>query len=163
MYNCYMDKTKFKKYNKFEEFNEDSYNLTEYIRNNTNNFTIAEKIDYARNVYNKLILNSYIVMGKVPNEIKLLLHCDVCEVKFSMDNMIKNRLTHPEISDDDYIKIPSIIKNPSKYYKSKSGYDVILFKECEKYYKLVIKTTRNKKEIFIKSLHLLNVDRYRKY
>ena len=102
-------------------------------------------------------------MGKVPNEIKLLLHCDVCEVKFSMDNMIKNRLTHPEVSDDDYIKIPSIIKNPSKYYKSKSGYDVILFKECEKYYKLVIKTTRNKKEIFIKSLHLLNVDRYRKY
>ncbi|MCD7879852.1 MAG: hypothetical protein LUG16_07970 [Candidatus Gastranaerophilales bacterium] len=51
----------------------------------------------------------------------------------------------------------------SKYYKSKSGYDVILFKESEKYYKLVIKTTKNRKENFVKSLHLLNAERYYKY
>ena len=50
-----------------------------------------------------------------------------------MDNMIKNKLAHPEVSIDDYKKISSIIKNPSKYYKSKSGYDVILFKADEKY------------------------------
>ncbi len=55
------------------------------------------------------------------------------------------------------------MKSPSKYYKPKSGYDVILFKADEKYYKLVIKTTKNRKENFVKSLHLLNVDRYRKY
>lgn len=77
--------------------------------------------------------------------------------------MIKNKLAHPEVSINDYKKIPSIIKNPSKYYKSKSGYDVILFKANEKFYKLVIKTTKNKKENFVKSLHLLNADRYRKY
>lgn len=80
-----------------------------------------------------------------------------------MDNMIKNRLTHPEVTNDDYAKIPQIVREPSKYYKSKSGYDVILFRAEEKYYKLVIKTTKNKKENFVKSLHLLNEDRYRKY
>ena len=45
----------------------------------------------------------------------------------------------------------------------KNGYDVILFKEDEKYYKLVIKTTANKNENFVKSLHLLNYNRYIKY
>ena len=80
-----------------------------------------------------------------------------------MDNMIKIRLAHPEVTDNDYSKIPSIIKSPSKYYKSKSGYDVILFKADAKYYKLVIKTTKNRKENFVKSLHLLNADRYNKY
>ena len=84
-------------------------------------------------------------------------------LNFSMDNMIKNRLAHPEVADEDYAKIPNIIKNPSKYYKSKTAFDIILFKEDEKYYKLVIKTTRNRKENFVKSLHLLNKDRYNKY
>ena len=77
--------------------------------------------------------------------------------------MIKNKLSHPEVTDSDYFKIISIIKNPSKYYKTKSGYDVILFKEDEKCYKLVVKTTKNRKENFVKSLHLLNKERYEKY
>ena len=80
-----------------------------------------------------------------------------------MDNMIKNKLIHPEVTNEDYKKIPKIIKNPSKFFKSKNGYDVILFKEDEKFYKLVIKTTQNKKENYVKSLHLLNYERYRKY
>ena len=33
----------------------------------------------------------------------------------------------------------------------------------EKYYKLVIKTTKNKEENFVKSLHFLNKERYYKY
>ena len=40
---------------------------------------------------------------------------------------------------------------------------LILFKTDEKYYKLVIKTTKNRKENFVKSLHLLNAERYKKY
>ena len=70
---------------------------------------------------------------------------------------------HPEVTISDYLKIPNIVSNPSKVLKSKNGYDVILFKADEKYYKLVIKTTANKDENFVKSLHLLNYDRYIKY
>lgn len=158
-----MKKISIKKYNNFTEFNNDACYLTEYIRNNTENMTGPEKIDYARQVFNKNILNSYIIIGHLPETIKKLLNCCENELKFSIDNMIKNRLAHPEVTNEDYAKIPQIVTNPSKYYKSKSGYDVILFRAEEKYYKLVIKTTKNKKENFVKSLHLLNEDRYRKY
>lgn len=152
-----------KKYNNLDEFSKDGYNLAEYVRRNTAGMPESSKIAYARNVYNETILNSYIVIGHISKEIQQLLNCSNSELKFSMDNMIKNRLAHPEVINEDYRKIPSIIKNPSKYYKSKTGYDVILFKADEKFYKLVIKTTKNRKENFVKSLHLLNEDRYRKY
>ena len=99
----------------------------------------------------------------MPNNIIDILNSSSNILKFSVDNLIKNILTHPEVLFDDYVKIPKIIKDPSKYYKIKSGYDVILFKEDEKYYKLVIKTTKNRKENFVKSLHLLNKERYNKY
>lgn len=158
-----MREIKPKKYSSFEEFNKDGCYLAEYIKNNTGTLNESEKIAYARKVYSEAILNSYIVIGFISDDIKKLLNSDKCELKFSIDNMIKNRLAHPEVVDEDYIKIPQIVKEPSKYYKSKSGYDVILFKADEKYYKLVIKTTKNRKENFVKSLHLLNVDRYRKY
>lgn len=157
-----MDKIKPKKYNSLDEFSNDGYNLAEYVKHNTAGMPELSKIAYARNVYNTAILNSYIVIGYISKEIKQLLNCSNSELKFSMDNMIKNRLSHPEVCDEDYRKIPLIIKNPSKYYKSKTGYDVILFKADEKFYKLVIKTTKNRKENFVKSLHLLNEDRYRK-
>ena len=152
-----------KKYSNFEEFSKDSCNLTEYIRNNTDGLSNSEKIAYARQVFNPSVLNSYIVIGFISEDIRKLLNCTKCELKFSIDNMIKNRLSHPEVEDNDYAKIPLIVKSLSKYYKSKTGYDVILFKADKKYYKLVIKTTKNRKENFVKSLHLLNFDRYCKY
>ena len=39
----------------------------------------------------------------------------------------------------DYLKIPKIAKNPSKILKSKNGYDIMLFYEKNKYYKLIVK------------------------
>ena len=108
-------------------------------------------------------MNSRLTIGFLSDDVKNILGSNAKLLNFSMDNMIKNRLAHPEVTDEDYVKIVKIIKSPSKYYKSKNGYDVILFKEDEKYYKLVIKTTRNRKENFVKSLHLLNKDRYNKY
>ena len=158
-----MDTFKTKKYSDFEEFIEDGYNLAQHIKNNTINLKDSDKINYARQIYSKEILNRYIVVGNINNDIKKLLNCSNCELKFSMDNMIKNQLAHSEVPNKDYYKIPSIINSPSKYFKSKNGYDVILFKSDEKYYKLVIKTTKNRKENFVKSLHLLNKDRYLKY
>ena len=122
------------KYKNFSDFNCDSRYLAEYVR-----------------------------IGFLSDDVKNILGSNAKLLNFSMDNMIKNRLAHPEVTDEDYVKIVKIIKSPSKYYKSKNGYDVILFKEDEKYYKLVIKTTRNRKENFVKSLHLLNKDRYNKY
>ena len=52
-----------------------------------------------------------------------------------------------------------------KIIKECSDYGIINLRKLEKIedYKLVIKTTRNHKENFVKSLHLLNADRYNKY
>ncbi len=158
-----MKEIKPKKHFNFIEFNREAENIIEFINNSTERLLDKEKIEFARKVFNASILNSYIVVGQLSDEIEKLLNCSCKELKFSMDNMIKNRLAHPEVTDEDYAKIQSIVKSPSKYFKSKSGYDVILFKECDKYYKLVIKTTKNRKENFVKSLHLLNAERYRKY
>lgn len=151
------------KYTSFKEFNKDSCNLVEYVKNNTSVLSDIEKISYARKVFTKEILNSCLTVGKLNNNIVQLLSSRSNILLFSMDNMIKNRLSHPEVTNEDYLKILSIIRSPSKYYRTKSGHDVILFKEDEKCYKLVIKTTKNRKENFVKSLHLLNKERYNKY
>ncbi len=151
------------KYKNFLDFNKDSCHLTEYVLHNTNGLSITQKVEFARRVFTKDVLNSCITIGLLSEDIKNLLGSKTNILNFSMDNMIKNKLSHPEVTDKDYAKIPNIIKYPSKYFKSKNGYDVILFKADEKYYKLVIKTTHNKKENFVKSLHLLNKDRYDKY
>ncbi len=151
------------KYKHFSDFNCDSRHFAEYVRKNTIGMSVAQQIEFARKVYTKDLLNSRLTVGFLSDDVKNMLGSNAKLLNFSMDNMIKNRLSHPEVTDEDYAKIVKIIKSPSKYYRSKSGYDVILFKEDEKYYKLVIKTTRNRKENFVKSLHLLNKDRYNKY
>ena len=150
-----------KEYTDFKEFYNDVLNLVEDIK--AKNLNQTEQISFARKYILKDTLNNYTKIGILPNNILDILNCSSNILKFSVDNLIKNILTHPEVLFDDYVKIPKIIKNPSKYYKIKSGYDVILFKEDEKYYKLVIKTTKNRKENFVKSLHLLNKERYNKY
>lgn len=152
-----------KKYTNFEEFSKNSFLLVEYVNNNTQGMNDVQKISYARKFFTKEVLNSCLTFGCLNENIVELLGSRSNIIKFSMDNMIKNRLSHPELTNQDYLKILSIIKNPSKYYKTKSGYDVILFKEDEKCYKLVIKTTKDRKENFVKSLHLLNKERYEKY
>ena len=159
----YMDSICKKKYTDFEEFNKDCSLLVEYVSNNTQEKDVSQKILYARKVFTREVLNSCLTVGCLNENIVKLLGSRSNILKISMDNMIKNRLAHPEVTNQDYLKILSIVKNPSKYYKTKSGYDVILFKEDEKCYKLVIKTTKNRKENFVKSLHLLNKERYEKY
>ncbi len=152
-----------KKYKNFIDFNAGANRLVEYVLKHTEGFSDSQKVAYARNVFTKDVLNSCLTVGFLSENLKNLLGSKVNYLNFSMDNMIKNRLSHPEVNDSDYTKIADIINAPSKYYKSKSGYDIILFKADDKYYKLVIKTTHNRKENFVKSLHLLNEDRYKKY
>lgn len=152
-----------KTYSNFEDFDKNCTLLIEYINNNTIGMNESQKILYARKFFTKEVLNSCLTIGRLNEKIVILLDSKSNILKFSMDNIIKNKLAHPEVMAQDYLKISSIIKNPSKYYKTKSGYDVILFKEDEKCYKLVIKTTKNRKENFVKSFHLLNKERYEKY
>ena len=158
-----MDSYVKKKYTNFEEFYKDSIELVEIIQSGTLQLDDKQKINYARRILSKNVLNSFIKIGHINEDIVKLLESRSNILLFSIDNMIKNILSHPEVTAQDYSKIAIIIKNPSKYYKTKSGYDVILFKKDNNCYKLVIKTTKNRKENYVKSLHLLNKERYNKY
>ena len=152
-----------KKYINFKDYYSNADSFAEIINKKFLNIENARKIIFARELFTKDLLNSYFIAGFLSVDVKGLLGSNTNILKFSMDNMIKNQLAHPEVTYEDYQKIPLIIKSPSKYFKSKNGYDVILFKEDESFYKLVIKTIKNRKENFVKSLHLLNKDRYNKY
>ena len=152
-----------KEFKDFKEFNSKAEKLLDKYSKILSNKIENEQVLYIRENVEKELLISYIYISSLTNEIQQLLNSKNSNLKLSMDNYLKNRIMHPEVTIDDYLKIPNIINNPSKILKSKNGYDVILFKADEKYYKLVIKTTNDKNENFVKSLHLLNYDRYIKY
>ena len=106
-----------------------------------------------------LILN--INYGILTEEAQEILKSSIKEVRFSLDNIIKNRIKHPELDINDYKLIPEIIANPTKIVEDKE--DVLLFKNNNKYYKVVIKTTINKNENYIKSFRLLSEKEFNKY
>jgi len=152
-----------KEFKDFELFNKEAENLLNKYSDILSDKIEIEQVSYIRKNIDKEILISYVFISDLTDNVQLLLNSQNKSLKFSIDNYLKNRIMHPEVTINDYLKIPNIINNPSKILKSKNGYDVILFKADEKYYKLVIKTTANKDENFVKSLHLLNYDRYIKY
>ena len=152
-----------KEFKDFELFNKEAENLLDKYSDILSDKIEIEQVSYIRKNIDKEILISYVFISDLTDNVQLLLNSQNKSLKFSIDNYLKNRIMHPEVTINDYLKIPNIINNPSKILKSKNGYDVILFKADEKYYKLVIKTTANKDENFVKSLHLLNYDRYIKY
>ena len=80
-----------KKYNNFAEFNKDGRCLAEYVKNNTIGMTDSEKINYARFVFDKTILNSCIEVGRISDDIKNLLNCSKCELKLVGCNFLHRK------------------------------------------------------------------------
>ena len=152
-----------KEFKDFAEFYNYGYNLTKNIKSKTNNFLASERVEFARNNIYKSDLRGFINIGVISKDVINILDTTSNILKFSVENLIKNLLVHSDVTFDDYKKIPLISLKPNKIVKSKNGYDVMLFKADNKYYKLVIKTTKNKDENYIKSFHLLEQERYEKY
>ena len=152
-----------KEFKDFDEFNGEANFLLDKYSIILSDKIETEQVSFIRENIDIEILISYVFISNITNDVQILLNSKSKNLKLSLDNYLKNRIMHPEVTISDYLKIPNIVSNPSKVLKSKNGYDVILFKADEKYYKLVIKTTANKDENFVKSLHLLNYDRYIKY
>ena len=152
-----------KEFKDFEEFYNYGYNLTKNIKSKTDNFLASERVEFARNNIYKSDLRGFIKIGFIGKDVINILDTTSNILKFSVENLIKNLRVHSDVTFEDYKKIPLISSKPDKIVKSKNGYDVMLFKANNKYYKLVIKTTKNKDENYIKSFHLLEQERYEKY
>lgn len=151
------------KYTTFEEFYNAGYTLVKEIKSQTTGMLANERVIYARNYVVKDTMNTYIEICKLSEEAVTILNSSSNVLKFSIDNLVKNLITHSDVDYEDYEKIPLIAKRPSKIVKSKTNYDVMLFKGDKKYYKLVVKTTKNRKENFVKSFHIIQAERYERY
>lgn len=152
-----------KEYKNFKEFYEEAFNLAKNIKALTLGMSAPQRVAYARKYIERKILNNWINISCLSKNVILELKTSNDILKFSTDNLLKNLITHSDVCFEDYLKIPDIAKNPSKILESKNGYDVMLFKKDNKYYKLIVKTTKNKDENFVKSFHLLKEKRYEKY
>jgi len=152
-----------KEFKDFQEFYNYGYNLVSNIKSKTNDFLASERVEFARNNVYKSDLRCFIKIGFISKDVIAILDTNSNILKFSTENLVKNLLVHSDVTLENYKIIPLISSNPDKIVKSKNGYDVILFKAGNKFYKLVIKTTKNKAENYIKSFHLLEQERYEKY
>ena len=152
-----------KEFKDFQEFYNFGFKLVQNVKSKTNNLLASEKVEFARNNIFKSDLRCFIKIGFISKDVIAILDTNSNILKFSTENLVKNLLVHSDVTLDDYKIIPLISSNPDKIVKSKNGYDVMLFKAGNKFYKLVIKTTKNKAENYIKSFHLLEQERYEKY
>jgi SPP1 gp7 family putative phage head morphogenesis protein len=146
----------------FGKFNRKAYGLASFVEANKGN---ESDVDFSKRIYDKNTRRSFINMGNLTDEAKKMLKSETNEVKLSIETMIKNRLHHKDLNFYDYQKIPEILNNPSKMaYSIRDGKeDIILFNDKDKYYMLVVKTTNDKKENYIKSFRRLNEEEYNSY
>ncbi len=154
----------YKEYKKFGSFYNRGNELAQIIIKEKERNDDAVK--YARKLFDENTLRAYYNIGELPEEAVNLLNSETNELKFSIDNLLKNIINHKDLDVNDYKKIFEIIKNPSKTRKSKkqNSKDVILFSNKNKqYYMLVVKTTANKKENFIKSFRKMGEEEYNGY
>lgn len=147
----------------FEEFYSKAMSLSNRIKAMTMGQSALKRVLFARNYIDKETLKQYIYVGFLSKNVVDQPNTSTPKLKFSIDNFVKNLITHSDVLLEDYLQIPKIAENPLKILMSKNGYEIILFQEHEKYYKLVVKTTKNKNENFVKSFHLLREKRYNKY
>jgi len=152
-----------KEYFDFVVFYNEALKLVEQINSETIAFYADDKVKVARKNISKEMLNCYIKIGVMSDKVVNSLKTSNSSVKFSMDNLIKNIFKHNDIDFNSYLKIPLILKHPSKVIKLNNDYDIMLLKNDEKFYQLVVKTTKNREENFVKSFHLIQQKRYDKY
>lgn len=132
----------------FGKFNRKAYGLASAAKNTD------KPLQYARSIYDKNTLNSFYKIGNLSKDQMKLLNTDVPEIKFSLDSMIKNRIEHPDLNFYDYKKLDNIISSPDLIDLSRKPNHIVLTKNInDKPYKLIIKTTKNKKENFLVSFH----------
>lgn len=119
-------------------------------------------VGYARELYGETTLRSYIVIANLPKDIMAELGAETSPLKLSLDNYAKNKIKHGELTLDEYKYIQTILESPDKLKLENN--DLVLIKNNgKKLLKLVIKTTRNRKENYLKSYRQLKEKEYKKY
>ena len=104
-------------------------------------------------MFSKLDLNSFYIIGVLTREQADLLCSKSIKIKFSVDNLLKNILEHPEFDTKDYKNISEYI-NSADYILKKNNKNLIYFKINNQIYQIVVKCTQDYNELFITTFHI---------
>lgn len=141
-----------KEYNNFSEFYNICVSIIESNKEFLQNFSTQEKVKFIRQNIDKDILNCYLNVGNIFPNLANTIGSKTTLLKFSVDNMIKNLIEHPEITINEYKNISLYIEN-AEYILKKNNKNLIYFKIKEKIYQFVIKSTKAGNELFITTFH----------
>lgn len=98
-----------RKYVDFATMYEDSQNILKDILSKNSDTEAQELIKNIRKFYNKNILNSYFIIGNLPQYVVNSIESKTVVLKFSMDSLLKNIIEHPEINISEYEAISKYI------------------------------------------------------
>ena len=147
--------------NTFDELYKISISIIENKNNSYENYSVSEIIDFIRLNSDKNILNSYFIIGNIPNYIADKIQANTTTIKLSVDSLIKNILEHPELTLNEYKNLTKYLNN-AEYILLKNNKNLIYFKIENKIYQFVIKKTQNSEELFITTFHKASINQLNK-
>ena len=95
----------------------------------------------------------FIPIAKTTQTLQNLLHTKAKEIYLSAETLKDHLEKHPNVGVIDYSLLPLIIRDANVYrIKESKENHIVYFSKAKNYYKAAIKTTEDKKEIFLLSL-----------
>ena len=150
-----------RKINTFDELYNTSIAIIENSNNTFADYSVIEIINYIRNNTGKELLNSFYILGNIPNYVADEIQSKTTVIKFSVDSLIKNILEHPELTLNEYKNLSKYL-NSAEYILLKNNKNLIYFKIDNTIYQFVIKKTQNNEELFITTFHKASINQLNK-
>ena len=97
------------------------------------------------------------VIGNLPPHIKEVLRATTETLLFSADGFAKQLNHHPDLTTKEYADVFDKLKDCKEVYEGKDARIALIVKD-DRYYAVLIKTTRSKTENYLVSLHRLDKD-----
>ena len=147
--------------NTFDELYNTSISIIENGNNAFADYSVIEIINYIRNNSDKELLNSFHILGNIPNYVAKEIQSKTTVIKFSVDSLIKNIIEHPELTLNEYKNLSKYINN-AEYILLKNNKNLIYFKIDNTIYQFVIKKTQNSEELFVTTFHKASINQLNK-
>ena len=90
-----------KEFKDFELFNKEAELLLDKYSSILSDKIETEQVSFIRENIDKELLISYVFISDLTGSIQILLNSNTKVLKFSMDNYLKNRIMHPEVTVND--------------------------------------------------------------
>lgn len=118
----------------------------------------GKAVDYLYKQIPKDEKTGYYSAGELSKKAKNILKAESKEIRFSYESLAKNIIKHPDLTLSDYLFISELLKNPDSVIPDEQNpdYNIVYLKNKNKTYRLVIKTTKNRKENYISSFRFTN-------